>query len=180
MFRFAALVPLGFLAVQLPLWIGRWLRGWRLVEASAAIAADQRESRRFSMSDLLLMPAVVAIPLALARLGAESAEGVAGSLVFAACLSPISSFATLPCLLSAFRSRTAGSGFVAIAGYAFGLGLAFDTIAVAMAGAPADLSALLAAPLWLLSLLAAIHGSLALVRHAGYVLLSAPSKRAEG
>lgn len=38
--RLTALVPLVFLAVQLPLWIGRWLRGWQLAEASAA--ADQR------------------------------------------------------------------------------------------------------------------------------------------
>lgn len=175
LFRFTALVPLVFLAVQLPLWIGRWLRGWRLVEAFAAAAADRRESRRFSMSDLLLMPALVGVPLALARFCAETAEEMAGSLIFAACLAPVSGFATLPCLLSAFRSRTAGGGFVAIAGYAFGLGLAFDAIGLAMAGAPAGFAALWAAPLWLLSLLASIHGSLALVRNAGYVLLPIPS-----
>ena len=180
LYRFTGNAPLVFLAVQLPLWIGRWFRGWTLVEVPAAIAADQRESRRFSMSDLLLMPVVVSVPLTLARFCADSAEEVAGSLVFAACLVPASAFATLPCLLSAFRSRTAGSGFVAIAGYAFGLGLAFDAIAVAMAGAPGDVSSLFAAPLWLLSLLAAIHGSLALVRNAGYVLLPAPARRAQG
>ena len=180
LFRFTAHVPLVFLAIQLPLWIGRWLRGWQLVEASAAPAADRRESRRYSMSDLLLMPAVVGVPLALVRLGAESAEEVAGSLIFAACLAPASGGVTLPCLLSAFRLRTAGGGFVAIAGYAFGLGLAFDAIAVTMLGAPADFSAFWAAPLWFLSMLAAIHGSLALVRSAGYVLLPAPTKRAQG
>lgn len=180
MFRFTALVPLVFLAIQLPLWTGRWLRGWRLVEASCAASADRRESRRFSMNDLLLMTAVVAVALALARFCAESAEDVAGNWIFAAILSPASGFATLPCLLSAFRSRTGRGGILAIAGYAFGLGLAFDVVAVTMLGAPADLSEIWGGPVWLLSMLIPIHGSLALIRHAGYLLLPAPAKRMEG
>lgn len=180
MFRFTALVPLVFLAIQLPLWVGRWLRGWRLVEASAADGAYRRESRRFSMSDLLLMPAVVAVGLALARLCAESAEEVEGSLIFAACLSLASGFAALPCLLSAFRSRTGRRGMLAIGGYALGLGLTFDVVAVTMLGAPADPTLFWGGLVWSLSMVMPIHGSLALVRRAGYVLLPADSKRAQG
>ncbi|HUY92213.1 MAG TPA: hypothetical protein VMV10_25965 [Pirellulales bacterium] len=179
-FRFTALVPLVFLAVQLPLWIARWLRGWRLVEASAAAATDQREARRFSLGDLLMMPAVVAVPLALSRWCDEFAGGVAANLMVAACLSLASGFATLPCLLSAFRSRTAGGGLLRIAGYAIGLGLAFDAAAVTMFGALPDTSAGWFVPLFILSMLMATHGSLALVRNAGYVLLPARSRRAEG
>lgn len=132
------------------------------------------------MSDLLLMPAVVAVALALARWCDEFAGGVAANLMIAAILSPASGFATLPCLLSAFRSRTGRGGFLAIAGYALGLGLFFDAIALAMAGAPADPSALWGIPLLVLSMLAAIHGSLALVRNAGYVLMPAQAKRSPG
>jgi len=161
------------------LWIARWIRGWRLCDSSVPITADDREARRFSMSDLLMMPLAVAIPLALVRWRLKDFEGEFAALAIAlACLPVVSVLASLPCTYTAFRSRTLSKGFLAIVIYSIGLSLGTSTVLLAVFGAPARASALINVLLFICSILVATHGSLVILRGAGYILLPAKAKPA--
>jgi hypothetical protein len=176
-FSITAFVPLCLLAVQAPLWIARWFRGWRLSDSSAPITADDREARRFSMTDLLMMPLAVAFPLALARWQSKAFEGEITVLAVAlVCLPILSGLASLPCTYTAFRSRTLSKGFLAIAVYSIGLSLGTNTVLLAVFGAPARAWALINVLLFICSILFATHGSLVILRGGGYILLPVKAK----
>lgn len=172
-FRSAAFVPLLLLAAQPPLWVARWIRGWLLFKPSANVVEDLRESRRCSMTDVLLAPLAVAVPLGLVRwqwkdFGGEFQFSLA--MLFA-CMPIVSSFSTLPCLLTAFRSRTFQSGLLAIAAYSLGASTATNAILLAAFGAPPFISPLVSISLFIISMLFVIHGSLAMLRRGGLELL---------
>lgn len=179
-FRSIAFVPLLLLAAQTPLWGARWVRGWLLSKPSANVVEDSREARRFSMTDVLLMPLAAAIPLTLVRWQWKNFGGEF-QFLFAtlfACMPIFSSFSTLPCLLTAFRSRTFQSGFLAIAAYSLGASGTANAILLAAFGAPPFISPLMSISVFIISMLLVMHGSLAMLRNGGLELLPAPASGA--
>jgi len=120
-----ALLPLVFLAAQLPLWIVRLIFGWRMVFAEGAEQPDA-EVGQFSIGHLLGATALVAVSLGLAQLGPLEAGPLRSSdavwldmLATCGIVALASALSTVPCVWAVFISRRPLSAAWAIAAYTF-------------------------------------------------------------
>ena len=115
------LLPLAFLATQLPLWGLKLVTGGRIVH----VAADPRPSttprRQFGLRDVMGGTVVMAVALSLASSGMKISEDLAAEgwiPILAACLActVVSTLATLPCLWAGMiaKNKGAATGIVAI------------------------------------------------------------------
>jgi hypothetical protein len=125
-------VPLISLAAQLPLWLVRYLLGWRLVRETAEAVPPSEPP--LSIRDLMLATLVVAAALALARLAplfdnAQELWRALGVGCMVACI--ISSIALLPAGVLLLRVRPFSRGLFFSGLYAAGLiGLVWIAVAV--------------------------------------------------
>jgi len=118
-------LPLVFLGVQLPLWIGRIAGGWRIARADAEPAGPAIAARQFRLQDALAATSLFAVAFSLASLGIAGEGGMENSwtpfLLFCACCTAWSAFSTLPCLWACFIARGKRRGAVAIGMYIMGM-----------------------------------------------------------
>ncbi|HVW37766.1 MAG TPA: hypothetical protein VHB99_10695, partial [Pirellulales bacterium] len=182
LFRITAVVPLLFLTAQAPLWVARWTRGWRFANSTARVAADDRDARRFNMIDLLWAPLAIAAPLALVRWQLRHFDNELNGLlaIVFPCTAVLIGFSTLISTQTAFRCRTLPRGFMTVAGYSLGLGGATNAVLLAAFGIPPDFSPHRFLSMAIISTFFFMFPSLLVLRNAGYVLLPAQAKRAQG
>jgi hypothetical protein len=125
--RGTLMLPLILLAVQLPLWILRAATGWCIVISGTEDYSMWMQSRQFRLQQILGATTVIAIALALARLGLpgldnpnDTADPSLWLRLMLGCLlcGLWSAFSVLPCLWAAFVARNKIASTVAVAAYA--------------------------------------------------------------
>lgn len=124
--RGTLMLPLIFLAVQLPLWILRLATGWHLVVGQTSDGPSSVQSRQFGLQHILGATTVIAVALGLARLGLPELGMADGggdpyawlSLMFACLMCGVwSAFSTVPCLWAALIARNKAASALIIAVY---------------------------------------------------------------
>jgi len=119
------MLPFVFLAVQLPLWVVRFVTGWCLVVGQRQDAASPAQRRQFGAQHMLGATTVVAAAMGLAGLGLSVGDGLntradpsAWMALMLGCLFFVlwSAFSTVPCFWGAFvaRDRVTGAALIAI------------------------------------------------------------------
>lgn len=174
-------LPMVFLAVPLPLWVRRFVGGWRIVRGDAEPELFASGSRQFNLQDLLGATVVLAIMLGLASVGlAEEGEmGETWIPLFLFCLGGAvwSAFCTLPCLWACFVARDKARSALAIAGCLVGITAILVVVVSAFAGRGPPAELVVAFFLFHAALVGVMLGVLHLLRANGYVLHRAGRKR---
>ncbi len=121
MVQIGLLLPLAFLAAQVPLWLVKIAIGARIDRAATGEPRPHPEARQFRLQDLLGATAVVAVVFGLASLGlrdptAQRSGLEAWQMLLIACLllTVWSAFSTLPCLWAGFVARDKPTGALAM------------------------------------------------------------------
>jgi hypothetical protein len=126
-FAATLMLPFVFLAVQLPLWVLRFVTGWCLVLGRGQDTASPAQRRQFGVQHMLGATTLLAAAMGLAGLGMSVGDGLntradpsAWMALLLACLFFVlwSAFSTVPCLWAAFVARNRAAGVVLIAIYA--------------------------------------------------------------
>ena len=179
-FAATLMLPLVFLAVQLPLWVLRLVTGWCLVVGGGQDAGSPARRRQFGLQHMLGATTLVAAAMGLAGLGLSVADGRNTSpdtsswlfLMLVCLFSAVwSAFSTVPCLWAAFVARNRVAGVVAIAIYAMLMSLlAVVIISTIARGHPAGEGMRLFVPFHG-GLAFVLLGSLLAARGCGCVLL---------
>jgi len=173
-------LPMVFLAVQLPIWTGRFLGGWRIVRGDADPELVASGSRQFQLQDLLGATVVLAVALGLASVGVAG-EGDVGETwipLFLFCLvgAVWSAFSTLPCLCACFVARDKGRSTAVMAAYVFGMTLVVAVVIGVFAGGGPPAELVVVFFLFHAALVGVMLGVLHLLRVSGYVLHRAGRK----
>lgn len=179
------MLPIIFLAVQVPLWILRIVTGWCIVAGSSEDYSPPSESRQFQLQHMLGATTAVAVALGLASVGLRyldnPTEGTDPSmwlgLMFACLMFGVwSAFSTLPCFWAAFVAPHKMASAVMIAVYAVLMSFLVLAVISAIAGSAPPGEAVLCFVLFSGSLASVLLGGLHVVRLCGYVLLR-PGRR---
>jgi len=175
-------MPLPFLSIQLPLWIGRVAGGWQIARADAELAGSTTAARQFRLQDALAAMSVLAVAFGLASSGVAVDGGDnpwMPFLLFCAGCSVWSAFSTLPCLWACFIARRKRRGAMVIGVYTMGM----TAIALAVIGASLrswpPTEAVVAFFLFHAALVGLMLGVLHVLRICGYVLHRAGRKRSK-
>ena len=144
--RCVLLLPLVFLAAQLPVWALRGATGCRIVRRGTP-SVSRAAVGQFGLQQMLGVTTAVAVAFALAwlglpdnRLGRDlSTTRLWLPLLFSCSLVAVwSLFATLPCIWAAFVPRNAATGVGAVAVYTIAMTLVVQTVVHVIVGRPMD------------------------------------------
>ena len=174
------MLPLAFLAVQLPLWVLKMVTGWRIIAGGTKDSSPPSASRQFQLQHILGATAAVAAAMGLASAGLPYFSGPNGNadpsmwlwlmlicLICGAC----SALSTLPCLWAAFVARNKAASTKIIAVYALVMSVLVVAVVSAIAGSTPPGKVMAAFILFHGSLAFVLLGSLHIARSYGYVLL---------
>jgi hypothetical protein len=139
-------IPLFFLVVQFPLWVRRWLSGWRIVPTGEAAEYSAVEARQFGLVHILGLMVVLALTLSLARFFFASLDPLDRGQIplevwmqFGLGLGSLCVYCVVwagPALRACFLAQDKGSGCAALLGYWIGVSLVtvliFATIGVVL------------------------------------------------
>lgn len=179
------MLPMIFLAVQLPLWVLRIVTGWCIVAGGTEDCSPPSESRQFQLQHMLGATTAVAVALGLASVYLRYLGNPVGRVdlsmwlgLMLTCLmcGVLSAFSTLPCFWAAFVARNKMSGAAMIAVYAVLMSLLVLAVISAIGGSAPPGEAVLCFVLFHGSLAFVLLGGLHVVRLCGYVLLR-PGRR---
>lgn len=170
-------LPILLLSLQFPFWLLRLGTGCRIVRDCRGSGLPHR-SRQFHVKDLLVLTAVVAVALGLARFGLSDTETVQlewpGGAIVCGLISLWSGVTAVPCLYAAMVVRSRTTGLAAIAIYTVVATFLWPTI-IAFSNPDANSDYLGG---WLVFYLLfdagavlVLFGTLFLARSFGYVLL---------
>jgi hypothetical protein len=170
---------------QVPLWLIRLFRGWRLVLRGSDAARTAIESRQLQIRDIFIAMTVLALFLGTASAVAKS-RGVARvdpyylmEVLVAVGVTAVWSGLVLPiCLWVCFGASATETRIVGLVGYLVGLAVVFVALVAAISGARGEISEIGGCFLVLhVGLLATVLSGLGLARACGYVLVSVRSTR---
>ncbi|MGH7136351.1 MAG: hypothetical protein ACREHD_11465 [Pirellulales bacterium] len=112
----ACLLPLAFIATQAPLWLLRFLFGWRIRAKHDSAGPASDDARRFDLRHIFAATAVVAVCLAAARAAGTTDWTLPGMLVG---LPLVSVVTAVPCILTGMVIADAAKANLCIAAYVF-------------------------------------------------------------
>lgn len=174
------MLPLAFLAVQLPLWVLKMATGWSIIVGGKEDSSPPSASRQFRLQHILGATTAVAAAMGLASAGLPYLGGPNGSAdpliwlrLMGICLicGAYSALSTLPCLWAAFVARNKTASTIIIAVYAVVMSLlAVAVVSAIVRSAPPD-RVVTGFILFHGSLAFVLLGSLHIARACGYVLL---------
>ena len=171
-------------AVQLPLWLVRLLRGWRLVLRSADATRTAIESRQLQIRDILIATTIVAVALGATNLVCRERDGQldleativvlcvgGGAAAWSALLLPM-------CLWVCFGGSALHVRIGWFVGYLGGLAAIAASLVAAFSTRQREVPEICGCFLVLhVGLLATVFSGLGLARACGYVLVSVRSAR---
>jgi hypothetical protein len=177
-------------AVQLPLWLARLLRGWRLVPRGTDASRMVIESRQMQIRDILIAMTLVAVTLGSAKYlvqghGARMEMEAILSILVACVVAAIWSALLLPmCVWASLGASSVGFRIAVLAGYLITLVAIVLGIVVAVSIATSGRTVWILEPIAYaaflaphVALLATLLSGLGLARACGYVLVSVRSAR---
>lgn len=110
----ACLFPLAFIATQAPLWLLRFLLGWRIRAKQNSAGSASDDARRFDLRHIFAATAVVAVCLGAARAAGTTDWALPGILVG---LPLVSLITVVPCILTGMVIADAAKANYCIAAY---------------------------------------------------------------
>jgi len=182
-----ALLPLVFLAAQLPLWIVRLIFGWRIVFGDVEEEPDA-EVGQFGIGHLLGATALVAVSLGLAQLGSIEAGPLRSSdaawldmLVACGIVALVSALSTIPCVWAVLISRRPLPAVWVIAAYTLAAAVVLAFVQTALTGVGDIWAEILVLHLFALgALMATMLIGLGVVHFFGYEMLRRGRKPRNG
>jgi len=172
--RVFGVLPLVFLVAQSPLWIMRAAFGWRIIRTEMEPFELSGRNRQFGIRELLIVTAVVAIALAVAR-WALPGDGVRTQ--WTGLIWPLvvtffwSLFIAPPCVWFMFRTTDLLAVGVMVSLHASFVILSASGIAMMASGGPWGGELLLPIGCFHAGVFAVLWGSLAVLRRLGFSLL---------
>lgn len=169
MFRAGFAVPAVFLAIQFPIWIARLWREWRIVYASEE---NIRSGRQFGVREMLIVTAMIAVSLAMARLSVEASSHDEWPSILIACAvaAVLSSLTTIPSVIAVFGRQGIRSGMFWMTLYAVALGISVVALPAIVIGSSIYAKRVAPFVLFAAGVIAPIFASLAAARACGYEL----------
>ena len=179
MFRAGFAVPAVFLAIQFPIWIARLWREWRIVYARGE---NIRSGRQFGVRELLIITAMIAVSLAMARLSgqASSKDQWPNILIACAVAAVLSSLTTIPSVIAVFGRQGIRSGMLWMTLYALALGTSVGALPAIVRGGSIHLQRVATLALFAAGVIAPVFASLAAAYACGYELQRPKKKMARG